>query len=170
MFKEWKASISLVLSMLVFNREYFCGSILWKYSKSPHYVLGGKWHLQVLGKHLQYSSSVVKPYFHIKLFHSRSFKVRCFFKQSLIRSLLVSHQGGNIFFLFAGEHLLPEYRVAIHLKWEFSFFAMCCLQRSALLPGTTPALKLLWKGLGFLTNTFCRGYGQHSLEGLQRGA
>ena len=92
----------------------------------PHHVLGGKWLLQVLGKHLQGSSSGVKPYFHIKLFHSRSFKVRCFFKQTLIKSLLVSHQGGNISFLFTGAHLLPEiYRLAIHLLSEKGVFFLC---------------------------------------------
>lgn len=37
--------------------------LLWKYSRSSHHVWGGKWHLQVLGKHLQCCSTVVKPYF-----------------------------------------------------------------------------------------------------------
>lgn len=152
--------------MLVFNRKYFCGNT----PGLPIMYGEGNGICRFLVNTCSVAPQWSSHTLHIKIFHSRSFKVRCFFKQSLIRSLLVSHQGWNIFFLFTGEHLLPEYRLAIHLKWEFSFFAMHCLPRSVPLPGTTPALKLLRKGLGFLTKTFCHGYCQHSLEGLQKGA
>lgn len=90
----------------------------------PHHVLGGKWHLQVLGKHLQCSSSAVKPYFHIKLFHSRSFKVRCFFRQTLIRSLLVSHQGENI--SFCSQENISCLSTDWLSIWNGSFLSLPC--------------------------------------------
>lgn len=75
---------------------------------------------------------------------------------------------GEYFFLFTGEHVLPEYRLAVHLKWEFSFFAMHCLPRWVPLTRTTPALELLWEGLGFLTNTSAMDIANEALKAYKR--
>lgn len=49
-----------------------------------------------------------------------------FFKETLIRSLLVSHQGWNISSLFIAAHLHEVYRLAIHISSEMGFLSLCC--------------------------------------------
>lgn len=135
----------------------------------PHHVLRGKWLLQVHGKHLQGSSSgLIQSYSTVEASRSDAFSSRFWSGHCLWVTK------GGIFTFCLQKHIsclrFTDWLSIYHLKWVFSVCAMSCLPRRVPLPGTPPALKLLWKGLGFLTNTFCHRYCRLSLEGLWKGA
>lgn len=78
-------------------------------------------------QYLHCSCCRVYPYFYMQLFYTiEAPRSDAFFKETLIRSLLVSHQGWNISSLFIAAHLHEVYRLAIHISSEMGFLSLCC--------------------------------------------
>lgn len=57
-----------------------------------------------------------------------------------------------------------------YIIWNgtFCLFVVNCLPKMVPLPGAPPALKLSWKDLGFLTNTFCYRCYLNAYKGLHK--